>query len=62
MERLRQHRLVINVECQLFKPRVEFPGHLVDQIGIQLLPAKVEAITKYPRPSLLLSFLGMIIL
>ena len=62
MERLRQHRLVINVECQLFKPRVEFPGHLVDQIGIQLLPAKVEAFTKYPRPSLLLSFLGMIIL
>ena len=64
MERLRQHGLVINDEkCQLFKPQVEFLGHLVDQSGIRLLPAKVKAITKYPRPttcSQLLSFLRMI--
>ena len=63
MERLRQHRLVINEEkCQLFKP-LEFLGHLVDQSGIRPLPSKVEAITKYPRPTMcsqLLSFLGMI--
>ena len=31
MERLRQHGLVINEEkCQIFKPQVEFLGHLVD--------------------------------
>ena len=64
MERLRQHRLVINEEkCQLFKSQVEFLGHLVDKSGIQLLLAKVEAISKYPRPTMgsqLLSFLGMI--
>ena len=46
MERLRQHRLVINEEkCQRFK----FLGHLVDKSSIRPLPAKVEAITKYPR-------------
>ena len=42
---------------------MEFLGHLVDKSGIRPLPAKVEAITKYPRPttcSQLLSFLGMI--
>ena len=64
IERLRQHRLNINKEkCQLFKPQVEFLGHLVDQSGIRPLPAKVQAITKYPRLiacSQLLSFLGMI--
>ena len=52
MKRLGQHGLVINKEkCQLFKLRVEFLGHLVDHSGIRSLPAKVEAITKYPRPS-----------
>ena len=64
MDRLSQHGLVINKEkCQLFKSQVEFPGHLVDQSVIRPLPARVEAIAKYPRLStcsLLLSFLGMI--
>ena len=64
MDRLWQHKLVIKEEkCQLFKSQVEFLGHLVDPSGIRLLPAKVEAITKYPRPSTcsqLLSFRGMI--
>ena len=64
MERLQQDGLVIREEkCQLFKSQVEFLGHLVDPSGIRPLPAKVEAITKYPRPSTssqLLSFLGMI--
>ena len=64
MEVLEQHGLVINREkCQFQKSQVEFLGHLVDKNGIRPLPAKVEAITKYPRPttcSQLLSFLGMI--
>ena len=64
MEVLEQHGLVINrKKCQFQKSEVEFLGHLVDKNGIRPLPAKVEAITKYPRPttcSQLLSFLGMI--
>ena len=37
MEKL---RLVINEEkCWLFKPQVEFLGHLVDKSGIRPLPA-----------------------
>ena len=64
MEVLEKHDLVINGEnCQFHKSQVDFLGHLVDKSGIRLLPAKVEAITKYPRPSTcsqLLSFLGMI--
>ena len=47
--------------CQLFKPQMKFLGHLVDQSGILLQSAKVEAITKYPGQSMysqLLSFLG----
>ena len=64
MEVLEKHGLVINGEkCQFHKSQVEFLGHLVDKSGIRPLPAKVEANTKYPRPttsSQLLSFLGMI--
>ena len=65
MEVLEKHRLVINKEkCQFYKPQfLEFLGHLADQSSIGSLPAKVEATTKYPRPTMcsqLLSFLGMI--
>ena len=49
MEVLEQHGLVINREkCQFQKSQVEFLGHLVDKNGVRPLPAKVEAITKYP--------------
>ena len=52
MEALEKHGLVINEEkCQFHKSQVEFLGHLVDKSGIKPLPAKVEAITKYPRPT-----------
>ena len=64
MEVLQKHGIVINGEkCQFHKSQVEFLGHLVDKSGIRLLPSNVEAITKYPRPTMcsqLLSFLGMI--
>ena len=64
MEALEKHGLVNNREkCQFLKSQVEFLGHLVNKSGIRPLPSKVEAITKYPRPttcSQLLSFLGMI--
>ena len=53
---------VINGEkCQFHKSQVELLGNLVDKSVIRPLPSKVEAITKYPRPttcSQLLSFLG----
>ena len=42
---------------------MEFLGHMVDQSGIRPLPANVEAITKYTRPTMgsqMLSFMGMI--
>ena len=64
IEVLEKHGLVINREkCQFRKSQVEFLGHLVDKSGVRPLPAKVEALTKYLRPttySQLLSFLGMI--
>ena len=64
MEALEKHVLVINGEkWQFHKSQVEFLGHLVDMSGIRPLPAKVEAIIKYPRPttcSQLPSVLGMI--
>ncbi len=61
MEVLEQHGLVINREkCQFQKSQVEFLGHLVDKNGVRPLPAKVEAITKYPRPTTCSQLLGMI--
>ena len=63
MERLKKQGLVNNNEkCQFFKSHVEFPGQTVNQSGMRLL-ARVEAISKYLRPSTcsqLLSFLRMI--
>ena len=54
MEALEKHGLVINGEkCQFHKSQVEFVGNLVDKSGIRPLPAKVEAITKYPRATVL---------
>ena len=48
MEALEKHGLVINGEkCQFHKSQVEFLGHLASKSDIRLLPAKVEAITKY---------------
>ena len=38
LARMWQHGLVIIEEkCQLFKPQVEFLGHLLDQTSIRLL-------------------------
>ena len=64
LDRLQQHGLVVNLEkCSLFQEKVEFLGHVVDAEGIRPMEAKVEAISKYPRPatcSQLKSFLGLI--
>lgn len=51
-ERLKQNGLVINVsKCKFAQPEVEFLGYLVNSDGIKPLPSRVEAITKYERPT-----------
>lgn len=51
-ERLREHNLVINVEKSCFaQPEVEFLGYLINSAGVRPLPARVEAILQYERPT-----------
>lgn len=63
-ERLRKHKLSINPsKCCFGKPKIEFLGYLVHQSGISPLPHKVDAIKKFPQPTMaceLKRFLAMI--
>ncbi|GJU19712.1 putative reverse transcriptase domain-containing protein [Tanacetum coccineum] len=49
-------------KCEFWLSRVAFLGHIVSSEGITMDPAKVEAITKWPRPTSVTevrSFLGL---
>nr|GEY85790.1 retrotransposon protein, putative, Ty3-gypsy subclass [Tanacetum cinerariifolium]GEY85811.1 retrotransposon protein, putative, Ty3-gypsy subclass [Tanacetum cinerariifolium] len=49
-------------KCEFWLGQVAFLGHIVSADGITMDPAKVEAITKWPRPKLVTeirSFLGL---
>jgi len=49
-------------KCRFFEKQLLFVGHTVSAEGIRADPAKVEAVTQYPRPTdqhQLRSFLGM---
>ena len=37
-------------ECQLFKTRVKYCGHIISKGGIEADPGKVEKITNWPIP------------
>ncbi|GJU66975.1 putative ribonuclease H-like domain-containing protein [Tanacetum coccineum] len=49
---LRQEKLYAKFsKCEFWLSRVAFLGHIVSSEGITMDPAKVEAITKWPRPT-----------
>lgn len=63
-DRLNQYGLVINTaKCVFGVKEMEFLGYLVNREGIKPLPARVEAINKFPKPEnvkQLRRFLGML--
>ncbi|GJW75286.1 putative reverse transcriptase domain-containing protein [Tanacetum coccineum] len=60
---LRQEKLYAKFsKCEFWLSKVAFLGHIVSAEGITMDPAKVEAITKWPRPTSMTevrSFLGL---
>ncbi|XP_074342902.1 uncharacterized protein LOC141680626 [Apium graveolens] len=60
---LRERKLFAKFyKCEFWLEEVAFLGHVVSSRGIELDPAKVEAITNWPRPSNVMevrSFLGL---
>ena len=63
-ERLARYGIVINAQKSVFgASSLEFLGHLVDSNGIRPLPAKVDAIRSFPKPTTqrkLREYLGLI--
>ena len=63
LQRLQSHGLVINPsKCVFGEAQLQFLGHLVSADGIRPVPAKVEAIQKFPVPATyrqLREFLGL---
>ncbi|MCO5606704.1 hypothetical protein L7F22_060894 [Adiantum nelumboides] len=46
---LRHHKLVINAKkSEFFLPEIHFQGHIVSAAGVQMDPAKIEAIRNWP--------------
>ena len=63
LEILRKKQLYAKFsKCEFWLQEVAFLGHVVSEKGIEMDPAKVDAITKWPRPSTVTevrSFLGL---
>ncbi|GKE43976.1 putative reverse transcriptase domain-containing protein [Tanacetum coccineum] len=63
LEILRQKKLYAKFsKCEFWLRQVAFLGHIMSANGITMDPAKVEAITKWPRPTTVTkvrSFLGL---
>ncbi|XP_074326624.1 putative mitochondrial protein AtMg00860 [Apium graveolens] len=63
LETLRNNKLYAKYKkCEFWLDQVAFLGHIVSADGIKVDPAKVEAITNWPRPSTtteVRSFLGL---
>nr|GFA26545.1 reverse transcriptase [Tanacetum cinerariifolium] len=63
LQTLRQEKLYTKFsKCEFWLSNVAFLGHIVSAKGITMDPAKVEAITKWPRPTSVTevhSFLGL---
>nr|GFC99846.1 putative reverse transcriptase domain-containing protein [Tanacetum cinerariifolium] len=52
LQTLRQEKLYVKFsKCEFWLSSVAFLGHIVSAEGITMDPAKVEAITKWPRPT-----------
>jgi hypothetical protein len=63
LDKLKEYKLTVAWhKCNFFKQELLFLGHIVTAGGVRADPAKVEAVSKYPRPKdphELRSFLGM---
>ena len=62
-ERFREHNLKLNPdECDFFRMKVQFLGHIVSKDGLEVDPSKIEAVQKFPVPRIqteVKSFLGL---
>lgn len=63
-QRLREHGLIVNpAKCQFGRTSIDFLGHHVTPQGASPLPARVDAVARFPRPGTvkaLQEFLGMV--
>ncbi|KAL0536137.1 hypothetical protein IC582_025071 [Cucumis melo] len=63
LETLRANKLYAKFsKCELWLKKVSFFGHVVSSEGVSVDPAKIEAVTSWPRPSTVSeihSFLGL---
>ena len=63
LETLRVHKLYAKFsKCEFWLKQVSFLGHVVSKDGVSVDPAKIEAVTSWPRPttaSEVRSFLGL---
>ncbi|KAA0036938.1 pol protein [Cucumis melo var. makuwa] len=63
LETLRANRLyAMFSKCEFWLKKVSFLGHVVSSEGVSVDPAKIEAVTNWPRPSTvseICSFLGL---
>ncbi|XP_017972518.1 PREDICTED: uncharacterized protein LOC18507117 [Theobroma cacao] len=63
LQTLKEHRLYTKFsKCEFWLESVAFLGHVVSKDGVQVDPKKVEAVEKWPRPTLVTeirSFLGL---
>ncbi|KAL4011676.1 hypothetical protein IC575_028737 [Cucumis melo] len=63
LETLRANRLYAKFsKCEFWLKKVSFLGHVVSSEGVSVDPAKIEAVTNWPRPSTvseIRSFLGL---
>ena len=63
LQTLREHALYAKFsKCEFWLHRVAFLGHVISGEGIAVDPAKIEAITNWPRPTTVTevrSFLGL---
>ena len=63
LQTLREHRLFAKFnKCEFLLERVQFLGHVISGEGIQVDPAKVEAVVSWQRPrnaTEIRSFLGL---
>ena len=62
LETLRSNKLYAKFsKCEFWLKKVTFLGHVVSSEGVSVDPAKIEAVTSWPRPSTvseIRSFLG----
>nr|GFA75793.1 DNA/RNA polymerases superfamily protein [Tanacetum cinerariifolium] len=62
LQTLRQEKLYAKFsKCEFWLSSVAFLGHIVSAEGITMDPTKVEAITKWPRPTSITEGLGCVL-